>query len=128
MSKTQRNHIFRCFIVAIEGVLMVVRTQRNMWIHLFFMSIAIMMGVVLQISRTEWSWVILSIFLVIILEMVNTAIEQIVDLVTQEYRLHAKHAKDVAAGAVLMAALFSLWVAYFVFFDKLSSIVMGGSV
>ena len=89
-----------------------------MRIHCIVSGLIIGMSWYLCISKTEWLWIFASIFLVLVSETMNTAIESAVDLVTDTYHPLAKHAKDCAAGAVLLSCLFSLIVAGFIFLPK----------
>ena len=75
--------------------------------------------IILKISNAEWAILMLSVFLVLGTEMMNTAVEAVVDLCTEEYHEKAKIAKDVAAGAVVLTALNAVIVSYFLFADKI---------
>lgn len=90
-------------------------TQRNFKIELGFAVAAIVLGVALQISFTQWAVIFTCIGVVLAGECVNTAIEAVVDLVSPEYHELAKHAKDCAAGAVLIMSIGALFVAAFVY-------------
>jgi diacylglycerol kinase len=93
------------FTYAIRGVLGAVAGGRNMKIHIFAAIAAVLTGWWLGINRWEWAMITISIFFVLIAETANTAIEKTVDLVTREYHPLAKQAKNLAAGAVLLAAV-----------------------
>jgi len=113
------KRLIRSFGHAIDGIVYTVKTQRNMQIHIGAAMFTLLMGWLLQISWSDVLLVFFSIFLVFILEMVNTAIESTVDLVTGEYHPLAKTAKDVAAGAVLLAAILAVIVGIYVFLGPL---------
>ncbi len=104
---------------AFEGIVYVLRTQRNMQIHVGVAVVALMMGLVLDFSRLEFVAVMGAVSLVLVAEMMNTAIEAAIDAVVTTYHPLVKIAKDVAAGAVLVATVNALAVAYFVFYDRL---------
>ncbi len=93
------------FRFAWQGVAYVVRTQRNMRIHLGVATTVLVLAGALRISRLELACLLLCILAVTTLEMVNTVVEAVVDLVAEEYHPLAKIAKDVAAGAVLVGAV-----------------------
>ncbi|MCL5734023.1 MAG: diacylglycerol kinase [Actinobacteria bacterium] len=112
--------LLQSFNHAFQGLVHSVRHQRNMRIHLAVAFVVLMAGVFLNLSRLELVVVIVTICLVLIAELLNTAIEAVVDIITDEFDPRAKIAKDVAAGAVLVAAINALVVAYLVFADKLS--------
>lgn len=105
---------------AFEGVVYALRTQRNMQIHVAAAAVALVMALTLNVSRLELLAIIVAICLVVIAEMFNTALEAAVDAVITEYHPLVKVAKDVAAGAVLVAAANAAVVAYLVFYDHLT--------
>lgn len=92
--------------------------ERNMRIHLSLGLLVILAGVFFSISRMEWLFVLLCIAGMFTLEILNTAIEKTVDLVTDEYHPLAKVAKDLAAGAVLVYTVYSIIVGMIVFLPK----------
>ncbi len=114
--------LLQSFNYAIDGLIYVLRTQRNMRIH--FVAAAIVLGLALLFRLPAWAFValIFASSLVIVTELINTAIEATIDLVTTTYDPIAQIAKDVAAGAVLLASINALLVAYFVFFSRLNPI------
>jgi len=105
---------------AFEGIVYVLRTQRNMQIHLAAAVLVLVMGLLLDFTRLELIAVMGAISLVLVAEMMNTAIEAAIDAVVTTYHPLVKIAKDVAAGAVLVATVNALAVAYFVFYDRLT--------
>ncbi len=90
---------------AFEGLRYAFRSQRSLRIESIIAGFFVVIGFALDISRLEWAIVIISIFFVIGLELVNTAIEAVVDLVSPEYHPLAKVAKDIASAAVLTSAV-----------------------
>lgn len=92
--------------------------QQNMRIHLVSAVIVMIAGLWTGLSMTEWLVVTLVVALVIGTELVNTAIESVVDLVSPDYHSLAKQAKDVAAGAVLVFAMASVIIGVLIFFPK----------
>lgn len=103
---------FRC---ARSGISFAFKTQRNFKIHLTFAALAIILGLILQIPQPSWLAIVVCIFLVIGMEMANTAIESIVDLASPGWNELAKRAKDCAAGAVYICAIGSIAVAAIVY-------------
>lgn len=93
---------------AYSGIVLAVRSQRHMKIHTVAAIIVCLVGALLPLTRLEWAMLLLVMALVITLEMVNTAIEHAVDLASPGIHPLAKAAKDVAAGAVLVAACFAV--------------------
>ncbi|MCR8987857.1 diacylglycerol kinase family protein [Brevibacillus laterosporus] len=96
------------FGYALQGINHAVRTQRNMQIHVAVALGVVILSIWLQVTRLELSLLLLVIAIVWALELLNTAIEACVDLVTKEYHPQAKIAKDVAAGAVFVSAMFAI--------------------
>ena len=94
--------------VAIEGIIYAVKTERHMRYHLFAALAALILGLVLNITRTEFILLSMAIVLVLVTEMLNTAIEVTVDMISGEYHPLAKIAKDIAAGVVLIASIGAL--------------------
>lgn len=90
-------------------------TQRNMRWHGLAAVVAAVSGWVLHIERWEWGLLAFTVFLVLIAEMVNTAVEKTVDLYTEAYHPIAREAKNIAAGAVLLAAVAAVIVGIIIF-------------
>ncbi len=109
----------KSFYYAFKGVADVLRTQYNMRIHLLAAFMAIVLGIVLNISTSEWIAICICIGMVMALEAMNTAVEYLTDLVSPDYHPLAGKAKDAAAAAVLLAAIAALVVGCLVFGPKL---------
>ena len=107
---------------AFRGIVYAIHSERNLPLHLVGAAAALAASFYFKVGKAELLFVITAIFLVFITEMINTAIEAVVDLKTREFHPLARVAKNVAAGAVLCAALFALVVAYIVFADRLKSL------
>jgi diacylglycerol kinase len=116
-----RSGFWRSFSFAGKGVWHVVRTQRNMKVHLAAALAAIVAGVILRITAADWAAVLAVIGLVLTAETLNTVVEALVDLCTDEYHPTAKAAKDMAAGAVLISSAAAVGVAIAVFLPRLLS-------
>jgi len=108
------------FNYAIEGLVYSVRTQRNMKIHMVATMVILLACFAFNLSKIEILIVIITITMVILAEMVNTAIECALDATTNYYHPLVKIAKNVSAGAVLITALNAVIVGYVVFWDKFS--------
>ena len=118
-----KDPFYKSLGYAISGIIQCIQKERNIKIHLVFMFLVIICGFLFRLSITEWLVCILLFGLVISLELVNTAIEAVVDLCTQEYHPHAKIAKDTAAGAVLISAIASVVIGLIIFAPKILSLV-----
>lgn len=95
----------KSFTHAGRGLALFAKTTHNAWIHLAILILAIAAGAGFGISRVEWMMLVLAAGLVLVAEAINTAIEIDIDLTSPEYHPYARDTKDVAAGAVLVAAV-----------------------
>ena len=100
-----KHSLFKSFECSARGVQRVALTQRSFRIQLLIFALAIIAGFIFHISNTEWLFIILISGMVLSMEMINTALESIIDLMIEEYRIHVKHIKDITAGAVLISSL-----------------------
>lgn len=107
------------FLCAINGILKALKTERNLRFDLFVALIVIIAGFVFKINLGEWVICLLSIALMLFAELINTAIETVVDMYTREKNALAGRAKDIAAGAVLMMAINVAIVGLIIFVPKL---------
>ncbi len=106
------------FNYAFEGIIHVLRTQRNMRIHFLVAAVVLVVAIVENVTKIELISLLLAIAFVLIAEMINTAIEGAIDVATSSFDPMAKLAKDIAAGAVLIAAINAIAVGYLVFSGK----------
>jgi diacylglycerol kinase (ATP) len=109
----------KSFKYAHAGASHAIRTQRNLWIHFAAGILVLCLALFLKVPRTELSILILAIFGVIVAEMVNTALEAMVDILSPEFRAEAALAKNVAAAAVLLAAMGALIIGGLIFMPRL---------
>ena len=107
---------------ALEGIIYAITTQSNIKKQLIIAVAVMLISLFFDLTRAEFLCLMFTVVLVIIAEMINTAIETVVDLYTDLYHPKAKIAKDVGAGAVVIAAINAIIVAYFLFFEKISTI------
>ncbi len=115
----------RSFRHAYDGIISAVRTQRNMRFHVFAAVGVLAASLLLGVSGQELAVLVLTIVVVLVVEMLNTALEFVVDLVTNEYHPLAKLAKDVSAGAVLVSSVGAVLVGYLVLADDLGPLFAG---
>jgi len=108
------------FVHAWDGILWAVGSQPNFAIHLTLSIVALALGIALNVSRVEMVLLIFTILLGLTVEMVNTSIESITDLVTHEWHKEAKIAKDVSAGAMLLVAIGATLVGSAIFIPYIS--------
>ncbi len=113
--------------VAIEGIIYAVKTQRHMKYHLFAALGTLIFSLILNISRIEFILLCMAIVLVLATEMLNTAIEVTMDMISDSYHPLAKKAKDIGAGVVLIASIGALTLAYLILYPALKIAVSKGS-
>jgi len=95
----------KSFTYATRGIYIFIKTTHNAWVHLVILAIAIALGVYFDITHIEWMMLTLAGGFVLVTEALNTAIEIDINLTSPEYHPYARDTKDVAAGAVLIAAI-----------------------
>jgi diacylglycerol kinase (ATP) len=113
--------LIRSFNYAIEGIVHVLRAQRNMRLHFLAGAIVIIAAAALDVDRFELIGLLISISFVLVAEMVNSAVEAAIDIATSSFDPLAKLAKDIAAGAVLIASINAVAVGYLVFSSEIGS-------
>jgi diacylglycerol kinase (ATP) len=111
--------VLQSFNFAFEGIIHVLRTQRNMRIHFMIAAGVLIAGLIVGVSRLELVVLLMAISFVLIAEMINSALEAGIDVATTSFDPLAKLAKDIAAGAVLIATVNALAVGYLVFVDRI---------
>ena len=120
MSTRRSPTIFDSFNYAFEGLIHVLRTQRNMRIHFAVAVIVLVLALAVGVSKIELIALLVSVTFVLVAEMINTAIEGAIDVATSSFDPMAKLAKDIAAGAVLLATINAVAVGYLVFSGKVA--------
>ena len=121
MSSRRSPTILDSFNYATEGIIHVLRTQRNLRIHFAVAFIVLIAALVINVTKLELIALLISITFVLIAEMLNTAIEAAIDIATTSFDPMAKLAKDIAAGAVLIATVNAIAVGYLVFSGQVSN-------
>jgi diacylglycerol kinase len=109
----------KSFRFAFRGIKAVFISENNAKIHLAASLIIVSAAIYFHLSLSEWLWIALSISLVWITEAINTAIEKLVNIVSPQYNLSAGEIKDIAAGAVLLAAIFASITGLCIFIPKI---------
>ena len=112
--------ILESFNYAFEGIIHVLRTQRNMRIHFIVAAVVLVLAFAVGVTKFELIALLLAIAFVLIAEMVNTALEHAIDVATTSFDPMAKLAKDIAAGAVLIATATAVAIGYVVFASRLA--------
>lgn len=107
------------FFHASRGLSEAWKTQQNFKIEIFVGIIVFILGALLQISLIDWVIITVSVVLVLVLELTNTSIEYLADLVRSEYSVVVKYIKDISAAAVLVSVLLSIILGSIVFIPKI---------
>lgn len=118
-----RHPLTKSFKFAFDGLKTAFLKGRNFKIQISVGVLAFVLGLIFKISTTEWLNLVIVIMLVLILELVNTSIEEIVNLVSPEIRERAKMAKDVSAATVLVASIASVIIGALLFLPKILSLL-----
>ena len=100
----------KSFSYAITGIGFMLKTQHNAWLHAVATLLVIMLALYCGVSESDWRWLIVSMAMVWVAETLNTAVEYVCDVVSPGYSEAVKHAKDISAGGVLIAAVAALLV------------------
>ena len=118
--KKNKQSFVKSVNAAIAGIQYTFKSERNMKLHYLASFVVLIASLFFDFSKIEFIVLLGAITLVVIAEMVNTAVEKTVDMVTLEFHPLAKIAKDVAAGGVLVSALYAVVVGYILFYNKLN--------
>jgi diacylglycerol kinase (ATP) len=113
------NKFIRGFGYAFKGLWHAAKTQLNFRVHLLCAIIVVLLGFALRISAAEWLWVSLCIGMVLLTELINTAIELLVDIVSPDYNEKAGRVKDMCAAAVLVTTITALVIGLVIFVPKI---------
>lgn len=126
MEKKSTNFFTRrlkAFVYAFKGLVILIRTEDSIKVHFFVTVIAIIMGFFFNINPTEWILQLLAIGLVIVTESLNTAIEKIADYINPNFHLKIGEIKDIAAGAVIFAALIAVIIGVIIYIPKIMMLI-----
>lgn len=121
---TGRIRSFKC---AFSGIRVMIASQHNAWIHAAATIVVVLVSFYFRLTKAEWCWIILAIISVWTAEALNTAFEFLTDVASPEFHPLAAKAKDVAAGAVLIAAIGSVLIGLLIFGPHLRSLVQSAS-
>lgn len=115
----KNKDLIESFNHAIDGIVYTFKNEGNFKRHIWMAILVAIVSLFFDLSRVEMAILCITISFVIFAEMINTTIENVVDLIYEYYEPRAKIAKDVGAGAVLVSALNSVFVGYFIFYDRI---------
>lgn len=113
------KRFLKSFKNSIDEIVNAYKNEQSLYIHAGSSILIIIVGILLKISFSEWAILLISLVVVLALELVNTAIEAIVDLITTDYHILAKIAKDSGSAATFVASLATLVICAFIFIPKI---------
>ena len=122
--KNKKAPLYKSFYYAFCGIKEGLFEERNMFIHFLFMIAVIICGIIFKINKSEWIACLILFALVMALELVKTAIENTIDICCPNINPKAKIAKDTAAGAVLIAAIFAATIGLIIFIPKFINLIL----
>jgi undecaprenol kinase len=114
-----RRRLAKSFRFAFQGIHHAFQNEKNFRFHMTAALLVAGCGIFFQLNKIEWLFIIICIFGMFALELINSALERAIDLVTEEYRVLAKQAKDMAAGAVLIYAMMTVLIGLMIFLPKI---------
>ena len=118
--KWKNRDVISSLEFALTGIFTAIKEERNMHNHAVSAVVVVLAGLIFQVSAIEWLFLFLSIFLVISFEIMNSAIENVVDLASDyHFSMRAKNAKDMAAGSVLVVSGFAVITGLIIFVPKI---------
>jgi len=120
----KKRTVAKIFKNALDGIFQTMQTERNFRIQTFIAVIVIIAGLYFQISLVEWLVLIVTVFIVLALELMNTAVEKAVDLVTNQYHPLAKLAKDAAAASVLLFSIGAAIIGVIIFLPRIVNLFL----
>lgn len=111
--------LLKSFGYAFKGLKIVAGSQQNFWIHIIVACIVVICAILLKLNVVEWCIIVLCIFVVLALEILNTAIEKLVDFVSPGFHQQAGIVKDISAAAVFLAAIAAVIIGLIIFLPKI---------
>lgn len=121
MHNPKKNDTFKeSFKYAWEGIKVAYKEERNIRKHILTTILVFLLGILMSFTIIEFLWLTVACFLVVFSELLNTIIENLVDLVTTEYHPLAKKVKDIAAGTVLISTAFAVMIGILLFLPKIN--------
>jgi diacylglycerol kinase len=117
----KHTNFFSALKIAMIGMRELFAESRNARIQLVIFLLVLVAGFIVDLNRFEWLWLMIASAIVLVLEAMNTSIELLADVYTQEFNLKIKQVKDIAAGAVLIASIFAVIVGVLIFLPHLSA-------
>lgn len=121
------KRIGRKFTNAAKGLVVMIKEEKSLWVHLFTTAVVVIMGIIFNLAPWEWIVIVFAVALVIGFEILNTAIEYLVDIVSFEYNIKAKKIKDVAAMATLVVTIAAIIVGLIIFIPHFGDLIVSAA-
>lgn len=122
----KNNYWVNKFKYAFTGLITSIKEEKSMIVHLLIAIVVIIFSLAIKISITSWPIIVVTIGFVITIELLNTSIENLIDMVSFKYNINAKKVKDISAAATLIVALMSVAIALLIFIPRIIEIVNYG--
>lgn len=124
--KIAKKYWFKKFFYAFRGMFSSIKEEKSMIFHLITMLLVFAISIALKINVNQWIPIIFASGFVIAVELINTALENLIDMVSFEYNINAQKVKDISAAATLVAAIVAITIAGLVFIPRIMEIVNNG--
>lgn len=121
-----KKYWFKKFFYAFRGMFSSIKEEKSMIFHLITMLLVFAISITLKINVNQWIPIIFASGFVIAVELINTALENLIDMVSFEYNINAQKVKDISAAATLVAAIVAITIAGLVFIPRIMEIVNNG--
>lgn len=121
-----KKYWFKKFFYAFRGMFSSIKEEKSMIFHLITMLLVFAISIALKINVNQWIPIIFASGFVIAIELINTALENLIDMVSFEYNINAQKVKDISAAATLVAAIVAITIAGLVFIPRIMEIVNNG--
>lgn len=126
VEKKKSHYWFKKFLFAFRGFFSTLREEKSMIFHIISAIVCVVVAAILKITTTDWAIVMIIIAIVICVEFINTAIENLVDMISFKYNFNARKIKDIAAAATLIIAGGALASSLFIFIPRIIYFVNNG--
>lgn len=123
MAKFSIKERIKSFGFAFNGILLLIKSEHNFWIHLLAVAITTLAGFFFNLNGNEWISLVFCFGIVLMAEAFNTSIEALADKVSPEIHPLIKKTKDIASGAVLIVSIMAVIIACIIFIPKISEII-----
>ncbi len=122
------SRVIQKFMYAVIGILITIREEKSLLTHLIVSFFIVALGITVRLSETKWVLLVLTISIVMAFEVVNTAMEALVDMISFHYNLKVKKVKDIAAGATLVVVIGAVIIGFIIFIPEIMELIKGAKM